>query len=121
MEKQIIVSKVEQIKSGITNGRAWILYRVTDQNGLTYSTFDATFNGKMGQTVFIDVEEVPGNKINPKTGQPYINRRIVPEKKANPDIQRLEEKIDKILSIVENLTAEDEPGTAEPTEEDIEF
>src|SRR3990167_10469703 len=38
-KKTIIATKWEKIKEGNTKGRDWVLYRLTDQEGLTYSIF----------------------------------------------------------------------------------
>jgi|GEM_PF-6280581 len=91
MVKQIIVTEASKIKEGFKNGRKWELFKVKDQDNLTYTTFDSKYAGIIGQSINIEyVEEQNGQ---------YTNRKIIEPRKPNPN-QDLLEKIDKKLDLI---------------------
>lgn len=127
--KQIIIDGVELIKSGNTNGRNWSMYRMKDENGMEYTTFDAKYINMLGNQITIEYEEksVSGKK----EGQVFTNRTII-EPKAKPetinalragaglppkevgvmmpnDIQSLHQKVDEILKMVKSIYDSQQP------------
>ena len=93
------VDQVRTLKSGITDDRAWALLGV-DAGGQTYTTFDAAWKEKIGQTVEIEYTVEPKGK--------FTNYRIVdpkPQKKGGLDAQRLTEIRDALREIVALLEA----------------
>jgi len=83
LTKTIIIDGVEFVKSGITNGRKWNMYRITGDDGETYIAFDAKYAGMLGHQVEIDYEEKQG--AQKKDGTYFINRIII-EKPASKEM-----------------------------------
>lgn len=135
--KETTIKEVKEVKSGVGKNGAWTLYSVIDQDGQRYGTFQAepwkTFMTK-GEKCTITFEEQPGDKIDPKTGNPYVNRNIVdPQKKEkatggwSPDIvekvfvglrsifgqgKDLNDKLDLVLKKLSELEVAEEDAIA---------
>jgi len=82
MIKQVIFTGVSEIKSGMTRGRKWTIYKYTDSDGWEFSTFSNSF--PLNEPIAVDYteEEVPsrdGKRI-------FINRKLVepPQQKEVP-------------------------------------
>jgi len=117
MRKAITILKVEKIKEGFSNktGRKWELFRITDDEGETYSTFSNAYNNMIGQKVEIENEI----KETEKNGNIYRNKAIVDRKKSQQ-----EEKLDKIIEALKvlnsNIKAIDRKISNKETSEDEE-
>jgi|SRR5580698_4545844 hypothetical protein len=116
MTKTITISGVELIKSGLTGaGTPWELWKITDENGEKYSTFDKKYCDMLGQTVEVTYEEkrVEGRK----TGQFFTNRTIIEKaslavvqgfkdgaakakQPQSPAVKEIMDKLDEILRIL---------------------
>lgn len=113
MKKTITISKVEKIKEGFSNktGRKWELFRITDEEGETYSTFSNAYNNMIGQKVEIEYE------ITERNGYKY--KSILDRKKSQQ-----EEKLDKIIEALKvlnsNIKAIDRKISNKETSEDEE-
>lgn len=104
MKKTITISKVEKIKEGFSNktGRKWELFRITDEEGETYSTFSNAYNNMIGQKVEIEYEIKNGYKtiVDRKKSQQEekLDKIIDCLKVINENIKNLEKKLDKETS-----------------------
>ena len=101
---KIYISDIRQVKTGIHNNKQWVLSHVIDQSGARYATFDGKkYEGMKGSEVEIEFEEKESDKINEKTGKPYVNRSIIePKKKAFDvdavwtELRAIKERLDKL-------------------------
>ena len=114
MKKKIYISACDFVKSGVKDGRKWSLYKVIDQGGIQYSTFDVKYAGLVGQEIEVEIreEEVERN------GRTYLNRTIIePRRQANNSAE-FEAKVmfllNQINAKLNELTREDEPSTPNP-------
>ena len=74
---KIYIAACEKIKEGFgSGGKRWELYRITDQTGKKYSTFDGKYMGLVEQEVEVDIE----TKTTEKNGKTYTNHTIVEKK-----------------------------------------
>lgn len=70
-EKNITVASAELKKQGTTNGKNWSIYKITDQNGLRYSTFEKQLSQiGISARVWYDEEQ------RDYQGKPYTARTI---------------------------------------------
>lgn len=79
---KLYIASVQPVKSGIKDGRKWTLYHVVDPQGTRYATFNEKYVGMVGQEVDVQIEERASDKVNPQTGQPYINRTILEQRRS---------------------------------------
>ena len=84
MIKQVIFTSVSEIKSGMTRGRKWTIYKYTDSDGWEFSTFSNTF--PLNEPISVDYteEEVPsrdGKRI-------FINRKLVEPPQATKEVSK---------------------------------
>lgn len=105
MNKETTIKSVEFVRDGLTNGKAWSMFTVTDADNVRYTSFQkepwATLAAN-GQKTVISYEEKPG-KINPKTNKPYMNKTIVEPKKEKSASGTNPEVLERILSKVERI------------------
>lgn len=85
MPKIYISSCVELKRGKHPDNSPWTLFKITDPQGMQYSTFEPKYLGMVGQEVDVKIEQKPSKKINPNTGKPYLNLYIVEPKLARPD------------------------------------
>ena len=107
MKKTITVKSREVFREGISaGGKAWELLEIQDMEGAHYKTF---VNLHEGMTYDVEVVEEISEKMNPKTGQPYVNlkiSKIVPKKAQvvrSPEIENLWQEIRQINVRVQML------------------
>ncbi len=85
MEKRTKIKEVNFFKDGVSDGRAWSMHTVIDEDGWRYTSFQAepwhTYMER-GEECVIPYEEKPSTKTNPKTGKPYMNKTIVEPRKG---------------------------------------
>ena len=97
MNKSTTITEVKQLKTGVYDNQPWELVLVTDAGRMKYTTFlaDSAYKAKAsGAEVTITYTEEPGDKINEKTGEPYMNRTITAISQAHnsgmlKDIEKL--------------------------------
>lgn len=75
MNKTITVKGIEQVAAGITNGNAWTIYRVTDQEGTEYKAFKPL---NLGAPYQISYREEPRKPFVAKKG-PEAGKMITPK------------------------------------------
>ena len=111
--KKFTINSVEKIKEGEKNGRKWEMFRVKDDQGIEYTSFDSKDQEQIGKEVEKEVEE----RESFRDGQRYFNRTIRPVsektrqdsevieslKVINKNIQVLEKKIDRLLEEPEEV------------------
>ena len=107
---KIYISSCEKFREGENNGRKWVLYKIVDPKGVQYSTFEGKYSGMVGQEIEADVRE----ELVEKNGKTYTNRTIVEPKLGNEQLNRIERKLDELITL---LTAETVPDISkdEPT------
>ena len=70
MEKRTKIKEVNFFKDGVSDGRAWSMHTVIDEDGWRYTSFQAepwhTYMER-GEECVIPYEEKPSTKTNPKT------------------------------------------------------
>ena len=92
----ITIAAIIPKKSGATNGRRWTLYEIRTTDGKTYTTFDAGWNGHVGETFTVEVAS--GNRLGPipEAGVPNSPNAQVP---SEPDkFAVLSGKLDRLLT-----------------------
>ena len=86
--KQLIFTNKEIIKSGMTSGRKWTLYKYIDEEGMDFISFHEDYPLNEPQEIEYEEKEVPSRdgtrtftnrmliepKIEPKTGQRMAKR-----------------------------------------------
>lgn len=65
IEKSITVASAELKKSGVTNGKAWTIYKIVDQDGKKYTTFEKEL-AQLGVPAHIFYEETERDWVNPE-------------------------------------------------------
>lgn len=114
MTKKTYIKDAVFSSKGTTNGHDWVRYIVTDQDNIRYAYFDPECLNWKGIEREFEYEEKPSTKIDPKTGQPYLNRTIVKPKKADVAkfIDDLYSKIRvleaRVTTLEKNVVEEDE-------------
>ena len=82
--KQLIFTNKEIIKSGMTSGRKWTLYKYIDKEGMDFISFHEDYPLNEPQEIEYEEKEVPSRDgtrtftnrmlIEPKTGQRMAKR-----------------------------------------------
>lgn len=126
---KLYIASCQPFRSGVKDGRNWTLYHVTDPKGLRYGTFNPKYVGMVGMEVDVEVEEKSSDKVNPKTGQPYINRNIIEPKGNNAsnaglgfviaELKALRAIVEETHKAVMELVVEPTPPDGGPTESDL--
>lgn len=100
MIKKVFIKSVEKIREGEKDGRRWEMFRVKDENGIEYISFNPQDLKAIGREV--EREVITEEKF--KNGRMYINRTLKPvsqkAKEKNEIIEgqkKILEKLDEIL------------------------
>ena len=110
MIKSGLITSVNEIKTGVTNGRKWTIFEV-DIEGEKFSTFDPSYKTKVGKVGNWEYEikqkgEYQNKQLKPlpkpkaedtiKLGFGYIRGDI---KRLETTLKRIEEKIDYLMGV----------------------
>lgn len=104
--KETIIKEVKETWSGLDrNGTASALYQVIDGEGDRYSTKNgAYYSAYLGKKLKLQWNTSPSKKLNPKTGEPYINKNLVEGStafgKGNEQLDRIEKNIKEIRNFL---------------------
>lgn len=104
LNKQITVRDVSTIKNGVgAGGKQWFLKKVTDHEGVEYTTFE---DYQIGMNYTINYLE---EKTIGRSGQEWSNRKIIPasqvgkveeKQKLTSQMDRIEQKIDDVIKLL---------------------
>ena len=79
--KQLIFTNKEIIKSGMTNGRKWTLYKYIDEEGMDFTSFHEDYPLNEPQEIEYEEKEVPS-----RDGTRTFTNRMLIEPKIEPKI-----------------------------------
>ena len=110
MKRTLTLENCEVVREGISaTGRSWTMYNCTDTEKRRYTSFT-------NMTPYLNIEreyevnQKESEKNNPKTGKHYLNYtielpKLAPKSAVSNDttINRIEIKIDKILSKIDTI------------------
>jgi len=80
--KQLIFTNKEIIKSGMTNGRKWTLYKYIDEEGMDFTSFHEDYPLNEPQEIEYEEKEVPS-----RDGTRTFTNRMLIEPKIEPKIE----------------------------------
>ena len=86
LEKSITVKLAEEKKKGTTNGKAWTLFKITDQDGDKYTTFESQL-AQLGIPARIWYEESTRDWVNPEGKTIKVKDRTVKKFEIGAEFQ----------------------------------
>lgn len=104
MKKQLEITEISEVRSGTNSkGNDWTLYQCSATDGKRYKTFK-DLRAAIGRPYWFEVVSEKSDKVNPKTGEPYVNLTIVdytegpvmPKATDDAKVRELEQRIEAL-------------------------